>query len=78
MRKTRQLEGLVMQLLRDGIASGELRNDLPVRLVTNALFGMFNWTHRWYEPGHMLDPLTISRGFTKIFLDGMRAEPLSG
>lgn len=71
-RKTRSLESMVMRMLRDGMANGDLRQDLPVRLVANALFGMFNWTHRWYEPGNVLSAKTIARGFMEIFLKGMR------
>ncbi|MCW1432295.1 TetR/AcrR family transcriptional regulator [Novosphingobium sp. JCM 18896] len=71
VQKMRSLEAIVMQMLRNGVSSGELRSDLPVRLVANAFFGMFNWTHRWYEPGYSLDADTIARGFMSIFLDGM-------
>lgn len=73
LKKTRQLESMVMRMLRDAIAAGELRGDLPVRLVANALFGMFNWTHRWYEPGKTFDAKSIAQSFTTIFLDGVRS-----
>lgn len=71
--KTRQMESMVMWMLRDSIDAGELRSDLPVRLVANALFGMFNWTHRWYQPGQVFDADAVANSFIAIFLDGMRA-----
>ena len=71
-RKTRYLEESVTRLLREGIESGALRRDLPVRLVASALFGMLNWTHRWYEPGQSLSARAVAQGFTDIFLDGMK------
>lgn len=72
LRKTHYLEDMVMGLLREGVAAGSLRADLPVRLAANALFGMLNWTHRWYEPGQRLDARSVAQGFSDIFLDGMR------
>lgn len=73
--KNHLLEKGVMQLLRDGIAAGEFRPDLPVRIAASALFGMLNWTHRWYEPGQKYGAGEVAKSFMTIFLDGMRTQP---
>ena len=74
MQKTRDFEKLVRQLLQNGIDTGELRGDLSARLASNALFGMFNWTHRWFTPGGSLTAREIAAAFASIFFDGFVAE----
>jgi AcrR family transcriptional regulator len=73
MQKTRDFEKLVRGLLQDGIDMGELRGDLPARLASNALFGMFNWTHRWFAPDGSLTAQEIAAAFASIFFDGFVA-----
>ena len=73
MQKTRDFEKLVRRLLQEGIDSGELRGDLPARLASNALFGMFNWTHRWFTPDGSLTAREIAAAFASIFFDGFAA-----
>lgn len=70
--QTRKFERIVMKLLTETIAGGEMRNDIPVSLAANAIFGMLNWTHRWYQPGGAHRAGEVSRSFAAIFLDGMR------
>ncbi|QEH79240.1 TetR/AcrR family transcriptional regulator [Sphingomonas sp. C8-2] len=74
LRKTRRFEALVIELLNRGIENKELRGDIPVRLLSNALFGMFNWTHRWYVPGRALSCDKVADAFVSIFLDGVVAD----
>jgi AcrR family transcriptional regulator len=75
LRKTQQFERLVMRIVREAVAAGELRGDIPVRLVTNAVFGMFNWTHRWFSPDASMPADVIARSFMTILLDGMKPVP---
>jgi len=74
-RKTRSFDAKIVALLRQGVESGELRRDIPVRVASSALFGMFNWTHRWFTPGGSLSARDISNDFCNIFFRGMMAEP---
>lgn len=73
--KTKRFEQLVRSLIEEGIEAGELRNDIATRLAANALFGMFNWTHRWFTPGGPLKSDDIAEGFCRIFFEGMLAAP---
>lgn len=70
--QTRKFERIVMKLLTETIAAGEMRSDIPVSVAANAIFGMLNWTHRWYQPGSAHGAAEVSRSFAAIFLDGMR------
>jgi AcrR family transcriptional regulator len=71
MDKTRQFESVVESLIRSGIAAGEFNPDIPVKLVANALFGMFNWTHRWFTPKGTYSGADVTRAFCEIFFKGL-------
>ena len=72
MRQTRRFENMVMSLMVEGIEAGIFRDDVPPRLAANGLFGMFNWTHRWFKPGGKQTAKEISDAFCSIFFSGMR------
>jgi len=73
VRKTRRFEDLVRDLIEEGIRAGEFRADISARLASNALFGMLNWTHRWFAPGRALGAKDVSTAFFAIFTGGMQA-----
>ncbi|MFA7584699.1 MAG: TetR/AcrR family transcriptional regulator [Novosphingobium sp.] len=71
MKKTRAFDQMLLQMISEAMASGELRADLPPRLIENALFGMLNWTHRWFVPGGPMTGFDVAEAFWSIFMDGM-------
>lgn len=73
MAKTRTFERIVLSLISELIAKGEMRSDIAVSVAANAIFGMLNWTHRWYQPGGAHSAEEISNGFCEIFFNGMKA-----
>jgi TetR/AcrR family transcriptional regulator, cholesterol catabolism regulator len=70
--QTRKFERIVMNLISQTIADGKMRADIPVSIAANAIFGMLNWTHRWYQPRGAHSAAEVADSFAKIFLDGMR------
>ena len=74
MKKTRAFDQTLITFISEAIASGELRANVPPRLVENALFGMLNWTHRWFTPGGPMTGLEVAEAFWSIFINGMGAE----
>lgn len=72
VRQTRRFENVVTTLLQQGVDEGLFREDVSVRLAANAIFGMFNWTHRWFKPGGKLTAQHVAKDFCKIFFDGMQ------
>lgn len=72
MSKTRTFEKIVLSLIHDMVSKGEMRQDIAVSIAANAVFGMLNWTHRWYQPGGVYSAEEISEAFCKIFFDGMK------
>ncbi len=71
MNQTRRFEAVVKELIGQCIADGAFRNDVSERLAANALFGMFNWTHRWYDPKGPQTAEEIAETFWSIFFAGM-------
>lgn len=64
---------IVQGVVRDGMASGQFRQDMKPELVTLALFGMCNWTYQWYRPDGGLSPREIGEQFCGLFLKGLEA-----
>lgn len=40
---------LVFSVIEDGIERGEFREELPVPIISMAIFGMTNWIFKWYQ-----------------------------
>ena len=74
-RHTRRWETIFMKLVEEGMAGGIFRADIPAGISVNALFGMLNWTHRWFKPGGKRDAKEIAAGFCEIFFNGMNPQP---
>lgn len=70
--KARAFDQILLTLIRNAIDNGELRSDIPPRIVENALFGMLNWTHRWFVPGGGLTGEQVAEDFWSIFIHGMK------
>lgn len=71
IQKTRAFDQTLLGFIRTAIDEGDLRGDIPPRLVENALFGMLNWTHRWFVPGRGMTGIEVAEAFWTIFTDGM-------
>lgn len=60
-------------LLREGIAAGVFRGDLPSRIVLQAIFGMCNWTYLWFRQEGPLSPEEVGEIFAGILLEGIKS-----
>jgi TetR/AcrR family transcriptional regulator, cholesterol catabolism regulator len=70
--RTRSFEKIVKGFIEDGIAAKEFRADVPPDVAANGLYGMLNWTHRWFQPGRGADADQVAEWFTSLFLEGFR------
>jgi AcrR family transcriptional regulator len=73
-KKTRRFEASTIKLIKQAIAEGRFRSDIEPELAANALFGMINWTHRWFKPGKKHSASEIVDAFWTIYFEGMRAD----
>jgi TetR/AcrR family transcriptional regulator, cholesterol catabolism regulator len=71
-RQTRRFESITIRLIKQAIEQGRFRDDIRPELAANALFGMINWTHRWFKPGKKLSASQLTDSFWTIFFEGMR------
>jgi AcrR family transcriptional regulator len=72
------VQAQIVQIVETGIRDGEFRRDVPADLVTNAMFGMVNWSHRWFTPGGPHSGEEIGNYFAKLLLHGLVRTPGQG
>jgi AcrR family transcriptional regulator len=71
VRQTRRMESILLKLITQGVEEGSFRDDVSVKLAANALFGMLNWTHRWFKPRPNQSAVEVADAFVKVFMEGM-------
>ena len=64
-------QSLWEDLLRQGVAKGELRADLDVTTTALMILGMCNWMYRWYRKGGRLDTQAVAERYASAILDGI-------
>ena len=74
-RQVRDFQTTLESMLLDGIEDGAFRPDLDVWLVAKALWGMLNWTSRWYSPEGASTAQEVTHVFSELFLHGLSAQP---
>jgi AcrR family transcriptional regulator len=75
--QTHRYERIVRQIIEEGVEDGSLRADVDVRLLAAALFGMMNWTHRWFRPNSPFSADQLSESIVAVFLEGSSTPPAS-
>nr|MBA5587763.1 TetR/AcrR family transcriptional regulator [Anaerobacillus isosaccharinicus]QOY38630.1 TetR family transcriptional regulator [Anaerobacillus isosaccharinicus] len=48
-QKRDQYKEMMFKVVQEGIDLGEFRKELPVPITSMAIFGMINWTYKWYK-----------------------------
>ncbi|MCU1655006.1 MAG: putative TetR-type transcriptional regulator [Pseudonocardia sp.] len=69
----REIQANVLGIFEQGCRDGELRTDIPIDIMANALLGMVNWTHRWYRPRDPYPGDEVGDSFATLLLDGLEA-----
>jgi hypothetical protein len=65
-------EQVLVQMLNDGISTGEFR-PVNARMVVYGLLGMLNWTHQWFSPEGEFSAHEIAVILTDLALNGLLA-----
>jgi AcrR family transcriptional regulator len=68
---SRRYERAITSIIAAGAASGELELAGPPHVLTKALIGMANWTHRWYRSDGEMSAAEIADTFARTFLHGV-------
>jgi len=61
-------------VIKEGVAKGEFRADLDVRLATLAILGMCNAASSWQRKEN-IDVNDIAEEFARLMTDGMGKRP---
>jgi AcrR family transcriptional regulator len=69
-----QVDAIVDRMISDGIAQGELRKDLDVRLTRLGILGMCNWAYQWFRPGEEHTSNQIAEFFANLVINGVVAD----
>lgn len=76
VEQTHELERIFLDVIAEGVADGTFRADLSNTLIANSLFGMTQWTHRWYVPGKSkYEEKDLVRVFSAILFQGIATDP---
>jgi AcrR family transcriptional regulator len=71
VRQTHHFERYFIDAVADGMRAGIFRPGLSATLVANSLFGMTQWTHRWFVPGGRFSAEELVDTFATIFFEGL-------
>jgi AcrR family transcriptional regulator len=71
IRGTRRFEKTVIEIIQQGVDEKIFDKEVPVLLAANSLFGILNWTHRWFKPGGRWKTEELSDTFIRIFFNGI-------
>jgi AcrR family transcriptional regulator len=71
--KRDRYEGMLRQIIEDGISSGEFRSDADVRFAVLLVLSAGNWVYEWYRPNGQLGPREISERFSDLIVTGLEA-----
>jgi AcrR family transcriptional regulator len=71
VRGTRRFEKSVIEIIQQGVDEGIFDDQVPVLLAANSLFGILNWTHRWFKPGGRWKTEELADSFARIFFNGI-------
>ena len=73
VRRRRDVDHRVSELVEDAHAEGSLRADLDSGTTSRLLFGMINSLVEWYRPGGPLTADALADTVVTVALDGLRA-----
>ena len=73
LRRRRELDDRLADLVREAMAKGALRTDLPPDLASRLLFGTVNSLVEWVRPDGGYDADTLADAVTTLVLDGLHA-----
>ena len=72
--KRDEYERHVIDILEEGIASGDFRATASTRVLAYGIIGMGSWPYRWYRPESGLTAVQIAEVYSTVLLKGLECE----
>jgi TetR/AcrR family transcriptional regulator, cholesterol catabolism regulator len=66
---------VLAQIIADGAANGEFRSDIDAQTAVLGIIGMFNWMHRWFDPGGRKSLADFGEDFISLALSALAPAP---
>lgn len=60
------------EIFIEGIKSGAFKKDLDYKIIVKSIFGMMNWSYRWYHPKTEKSLKEIAVVMTELILNGTK------
>ncbi|WP_332689379.1 TetR/AcrR family transcriptional regulator [Halalkalibacter lacteus] len=76
-RKRNRYKQMMFRLVEEGIACGEFRKEIPVQITSMAIFGMTNWTYKWYKETGEYSIKEIANIYTDIVMNAVLTKEAS-
>ncbi len=73
IKKRRDYEEAFIEVVEEGIQSGEFRADVNRRIAVRTILGALNWTPEWISPEGSLSPASIGTLMADSLLTGVLA-----
>ena len=73
LRRRREIDDRLAELVAAAAAEGSLRADLPPDLVSRLLFGMVNSLVEWYRPGGPVDAAVLADTLATLAFEGLNS-----
>jgi len=70
-KKRDRYKEMMFAVVHAGIEQGEFRKELPVEILSMAIFGMINWTYRWYKTEGTYSIQEIADIFADVILNAV-------
>jgi hypothetical protein len=59
------------EIFIEGIKSGAFKKDLDYKIIVKSIFGMMNWSYRWYNPKTEQPLKVIANVMKELILGGV-------
>lgn len=70
-RKRDAIEALVLKVVEDGMAAGELRPSTNPKVLVFGIVGMCAWVHQWFDPEGSLTASDVGQLYADLVLTGL-------
>ena len=64
----------VIQIIKNGMQSGEFRKSLHPQMISFAVLGVTNWSYHWFNPEGDISVEELARMYVDFILNGMLEE----
>ena len=61
----------IEEVVKQGIASGEFRDDLSADMIAFGILGLTNYTYNWYDPSGKVSPEELAAIFSEMVFKGI-------